>query len=57
MPFRKMELMVLILDGKIEQSRLFDLFKSFDEIEVSHKFDIFSPKNLFFFMRAQHVMS
>jgi len=36
---------------------LFDLFKAFDKFESGHKSDIFIRKDLFSFMRAQHVMS
>ena len=39
------------------QSLLFDLVKAFHYIESSHKFDIFIRKDLYSFMRAQHVMS
>ena len=54
--------MVLILDGNSEMcvhvgSMLFDLFKAFDYIESSHKSDFFLRKDLFFIMRAQHVLS
>ena len=35
------------------ESLLFDLFKAFD----CHKLGIFTRKDLFSFMRAQHVLS
>ena len=39
------------------QYLLYDLFKAFDYIESSHKSGIFTRKDPFFCMRAQHVMS
>ena len=39
------------------QSMVFDFFKAFDYIESSHKSGIFTRKDLFSFMRAQHVVS
>ena len=36
---------------------LFDMFKACDEIENSHKSDIFFIRKDFYFMRAQHVLS
>ena len=39
------------------QYMLFDLFKAFDYIESSRKSGIFTQKDPFSFMRAQHVMS
>ena len=36
---------------------LLDLFKAFDDIESSNKSGIFTRKDPFSFMRAQHVMS
>ena len=40
-----------------EPSLLFDLFKALDQIESNNKSDIFLRKDLFSFMRAQHVLS
>ena len=40
-----------------EQSLLFDLLKVFDNIESSHKLEIFLRKSVLSFMRAQHVLS
>ena len=39
-----------------EQSLIFDLCKAFDEIESSHKSDIFLRKELFSVMRAKHAL-
>ena len=36
---------------------LSDLFKAIDKIERSHKSDFLFVKDIFSFMRAQHVMS
>ena len=40
-----------------EQPLLFYLLKAFDEFGSSQKSDIFSRKDLFSFMRAQHGLS
>ena len=55
--------MVLILDGNSEiahaeeQSLLFDLCMTFDQIESSHKSNYFLRKDLFSVMHAQHILS
>ena len=55
------ETMALILDGNslrgAHKYLLFDPFKAFDYIESSLKSGIFTRKDRFSFMRAQHVMS
>ena len=40
-----------------EKSLLLDLFKAFNLIESSQKLYFFLRKDLFFFMRAQHVLT
>ena len=40
-----------------EQSPLFELFQSFDWIEICHNSDVFLHKDPFPFLRAQHVLS
>ena len=41
----------------MEQIRHFDLLKAFDVIERVVKSDFFVGKDLFYFIRAQHVLS
>ena len=40
-----------------EQYLLNDLFKAFDFIERNHRSDVILRKDLFSFMRAQHVLN